>query len=278
MTRAVILAAGLGRRLRADRPKPLAEIATGVTLLSNLVNAIGPIVGRDRVRLVLGHGADAINAAFPDLPFVLNPRYSETNTAKSLLIGLREVEREIESHGSESRAIPAHGRDARATDDFEDHGRDARATGGSDRGDVLWVNADLYVDAGTVRRFIATASLGSRALVNRAPVAAEEVKYSLGDAGELASIGKHVQNAAGEALGMNIVSGADLPAFAAALHAAGDQDYFEAAMDRCIQSGIMRVAPFDVGAAFCKEVDTPADLGAVREHLATTGRLKGGGS
>ncbi len=276
--RAVVLAAGLGRRLRADRPKPLAEIATGETLLGNLVNALAPEFGRDRITLVLGHGADIIRTEFPDLPFVLNPRFAGTNTAKSLQIGLSDIDRANDVLDSENMASPAHGRDARATVGAEAHGRDIGAAGVPVRGDVLWVNADLYVDAGTVRRFIAAASLGSRALVNRAPVAAEEVKYSLSDAGAVSSIGKHVENAAGEALGMNIVAGADMPAFVAALHAASDQDYFEAAMDHCIQSGVMRIAPFDVGAVFCKEVDTPADLAAVREHVAGAGLMKGGES
>jgi len=93
--RVVILAAGLGTRLGGDCPKPMASISAGVTLLSNQVDILGKLVGRDRITLVLGYQAERIADAFPDLAHTINARYAQTNTAKSLLCAAERIDDDL---------------------------------------------------------------------------------------------------------------------------------------------------------------------------------------
>ena len=61
----VILAAGMGKRMRSDLPKVLHPIA-GRPMLAcvlDLAKSLAP----SRVVLVHGHGADTVRAAFPEL-------------------------------------------------------------------------------------------------------------------------------------------------------------------------------------------------------------------
>jgi len=220
----VILAAGMGRRLGADRPKPLVEIAPGQTLLGRLLATLESIVGPGGVTLVVGHEADRVRAAAPGIRAVLNPRYADTNTAKSLLLALDAIE----------------------------------------EGDVVWANADLVIDPADALRF--AAQTGSRSLVRRGPVDPEAVAYTEGPAGDIARIGKGVRPAAGEAVGFNLITGADRPALADALRAAEDSAYFEDAMQACIDARSVRFRPV-VASGLCREVDTPEDLAEVRRAL-----------
>lgn len=229
--RAIILAAGLGTRLGGAVPKPLAEITPGLTLLGNQAAILARLLTPDAITAVVGHEAGRVRAAHPTLRFVTNPRHTATNTAASLLCGLRGV------------------------DD-----------------DVLWANGDLYFDEPTARRLIDAAPDSSRMLVDHSPPRAEAVKHRLAPDGTIAELSKSVARPDGEALGLNIVVQRDLPAFVAALARCSDADYFEKALDECVRSGAFRLIPVDVGAAFCREVDYPQDLMAVRAHLGRSGR------
>lgn len=228
--RVVILAAGMGTRLGGDRPKPLAEIAPGWTLLSHQVDVFGRLIGRDRVVLVLGYAAGDIMAAHPELSYVFNPCYSRTNTAKSLLTALRKL------------------------DD-----------------DVLWTNADLYFEEPAAQRLLSAHSLGTRLLVNRDRVTEEEIKYTLHPDGSIAELSKSVTNPLGEALGMNIVAQRDLPTLVAMLESVADTDYFEKAIELVTLSGAIRALPVPIEDEYCREVDFPADLEAVRKRVADVG-------
>ena len=92
---AVILAAGRGTRLGADRPKPLVEIRPGLSLLGNQVAMLSERLDPARITVVVGFRADLVRAAFPRLRHVLNPRSADTNTAKSLLCALREIDDDV---------------------------------------------------------------------------------------------------------------------------------------------------------------------------------------
>jgi len=226
--KAVILAAGMGRRLAAERPKPLVEIAPGVTILDLLLDALRPHVPFEDITLLLGHEADRFRAAYPALATVENPDFERTNTARSLLLAFRSID-------------PAH--------------------------DVLWANGDLALEPGAVDPLLAAAG-GSRVLVSsRGPIDEESVTVTTDSSGAIARIGKGDAEASIEAVGMNVIAARDRPAFDAALDAAAPQDYFEAAMQLCIDGGTIRFTTVDAGDAYCREVDEPEDLEAVRRHF-----------
>ncbi|MCG8459337.1 MAG: phosphocholine cytidylyltransferase family protein, partial [Holophagales bacterium] len=88
--RAVILAAGIGSRIRPltdDRPKSLLEI-DGVSILRRMV-ALLRSCGIRRILVVVGYRQDQVRChlreCFPDLQigFVVNELYASTNTAYS---------------------------------------------------------------------------------------------------------------------------------------------------------------------------------------------------
>ncbi len=221
----VILAAGMGTRLGGDRPKPLTEIAPGLTLLGAQVRVLSELVHEDRITLVLGYAAANIMESFPNLQYVFNPKFAETNTAKSLLCALRKL------------------------DD-----------------DVLWTNADLYFEEPAARRLLA--GRGTRLLVDRSHVGEEEIKYTTHEDGSIAELSKQVREPLGEALGMNVIAKHDLPKFVEQLHAVAAQDYFEKALENLTINRSISATPIAIEHEYCREVDFPADLEAVRAHLS----------
>jgi len=62
--RAVVLAAGRGKRMRADLPKVLFEVA-GRPLVAWVVDAVAA-AGADDITVVVGHGGEAVAAVLPD--------------------------------------------------------------------------------------------------------------------------------------------------------------------------------------------------------------------
>jgi len=62
MLNIVILAAGMGKRMKSNLPKVLHEIA-GRPMLSHLLDAAENLQA-DTVTVVVGHGADSVKAAF----------------------------------------------------------------------------------------------------------------------------------------------------------------------------------------------------------------------
>lgn len=83
MTRAVLLAAGQGTRLRPltdQRPKGLVPIL-GASLIERQLGVLAS-AGIDDVSVVVGHAAQAF-AGVP-VPTILNPRYAQTNMVISL--------------------------------------------------------------------------------------------------------------------------------------------------------------------------------------------------
>lgn len=123
--------------------------------------------------------------------------------------------------------------------------------------DILWVNGDVVMKEGIIAHIL---SLGSSCvLVNEGPTGEEEVKYSLTSDGYIAEIGKEVKDSIGEALGVNFMLFEDVKTLSRALEECSTQDYFEKAMQLCIQVG-MKLKPLKVGLDDCVEVDFPEDL------------------
>ena len=85
----VILAAGMGSRLGRSLPKPLTELSDGRSIMRQQHDNIRAAFGTDaRITTVVGYKAESIVEAFPNVDYVYNDRYDQTNTSKSLLRAL----------------------------------------------------------------------------------------------------------------------------------------------------------------------------------------------
>ena len=177
------------------------------------------------VSIVVGYKKDMIMEAFPDVSFIYNQNFGETNTSKSLLKALRQT--------------------------------------GSDP--VLWLNGDVVFEPDLLGRLLAhIAADRSFVSVNTAQVGEEEVKYRLGPDGQISELSKAVIDGLGEAVGINFVSGADKPFLVARLADCGDQDYFERGIEMAIEKDGRRFSVVDVSDSLCIEVDFAEDLEPAR--------------
>jgi choline kinase len=228
-TQAVILAAGMGTRLGRPFPKPLTPLSDGRTIMKQQMDNLNQVFGDDlRITTVVGFKLDLILEAFPDVTYIYNEAYDQTNTNRSLLKALR-----------------------------------LSAAGG-----VLWMNGDVVFDPAVLsavqplidedRSFIC---------VNTAAVGEEEVKYTVDDAGNVAELSKQVVDARGEAVGINYVSSRDKAALIARLAECTETDYFERGIELSIDKDGMQVTPVDIGEYFAVEVDFEEDLNRANEHL-----------
>jgi choline kinase len=218
----IILAAGMGTRLGRPYPKPLTRLRSGRSILEQQLQRLRDAFGEDaRVTIVVGFKMDLVMEAMPDALFVYNENYSETNTSRSLLKGLRST-------------VP---------------------------GGVLWMNGDVVFEDGVlpaVRDRLAQDE--SFVCVNTAATADEEVKYTVDSAGYVDQLSKQVTGALGEAVGINYVSGADKAALIQRLQDCDDQDYFERGIELAVAKDGLRVRPVDISAFGCVEVDFEDDL------------------
>ena len=82
----IVLAAGEGRRMRSRGPKVLVDLA-GRTLLQHVLDRAA-LLGADRIRVVVGHGADTVRAAVPEsVETVLQPEQRGTGDAVASALG-----------------------------------------------------------------------------------------------------------------------------------------------------------------------------------------------
>ncbi|MFT4230278.1 MAG: phosphocholine cytidylyltransferase family protein [Microbacterium sp.] len=218
----VILAAGMGSRLGRSLPKPLTELADGRSIMQQQHDNIRAAFGTAaRITTVVGYRAETIVEAFPDVDYVYNDRYDQTNTSKSLL-----------------RALAATG-----------------------RGGVLWMNGDVVFDPRVLGRAIAHIDAGeSFVSVNTSKVSDEEVKYTVTAEGWIDRLSKTVRDGIGEAVGINYICAADKRAFMRQLQRVGDQDYFERGLELAIAEDGLRLHPLDITDLYAVEVDFAEDL------------------
>ena len=86
----VILAAGMGTRLGKPWPKPLTPLADGRSIMAQQLENVSKVFGDSaRVSIVVGFKLEMIIEAHPNVSFVYNENYDQTNTSKSLLKALR---------------------------------------------------------------------------------------------------------------------------------------------------------------------------------------------
>ena len=229
MIQAVILAAGMGTRLGRPFPKPLTPLSDGRTIMEQQIDNLRQVFGADvRITTVVGFKLDLILEAFPDVTYIYNEAYDQTNTNRSLLKALRL-----------------------STD-----------------GGVLWMNGDVVFDPQVLEKVSDRMEADTSFIcVDTAVVGDEEVKYTVDDDGYVDELSKQVVNARGEAVGINFVSASDKPTLIDRLSECSDADYFERGIELAISHDSMRVIPVDIGELFAVEVDFEEDLTRANEYL-----------
>ena len=225
---AVILAAGMGTRLGRPWPKPLTPLSDGRTIMQqqmdNLVGAFDDV----RITTVVGFKLELILEAFPNVGYVYNEAYDQTNTNRSLLKALRQ----------------------------------------SADGGVLWMNGDVVFDPAVLERVKPLiADEQSFICVNTATVGEEEVKYTVDADGYVQYLSKTVVDALGESVGINYISATDKSTLITRLAECEDLDYFERGLELMIAKDGVRVLPFDIKDLFAVEVDFEEDLSRANAHL-----------
>lgn len=216
----VILAAGIGSRLGNPFPKPLTPLANGKSIMQIQVEHLSAVFNPDDIHVVVGFKKELIMERFPELTFIYNPYFDQTNTSKSLL-----------------RALKKH------------------------RGqDVLWLNGDVVFDRKLLEAVLPFIGEGASFVsVNTSRVGDEEVKYTLKE-GCIHHLSKEVEKGLGEAVGINFIAAADLPALIRGLEDCGDNDYFEKGMEVAIAREGLCIRPLDISVYNCMEVDFKEDL------------------
>jgi len=225
---AVILAAGMGTRLGRPWPKPLTPLSDGRTIMEQQIDNLRASFDEPRITTVVGFKLELILEAFPDVNYVYNEVYDQTNTNRSLLKALR-----------------------------------LSADGG-----VLWMNGDVVFDPAVLTRVQELIDAGQSFIcVNTAVVGEEEVKYTVDSAGYVDRLSKQVEDALGEAVGINYVSAADKPRLIERLAECEDLDYFERGLEIMIDKDGAKVLPYDIRDLFAVEVDFEEDLTRANAHL-----------
>ncbi len=226
---AVILAAGMGTRLGRPFPKPLTPLSDGRTIMQQQMENLARVFGADvRISTVVGFKLDLILEAFPDVNYIYNEAYDQTNTNRSLLKALK-----------------------------------LSAPGG-----VLWMNGDVVFDPAVLHAVLPHIQAEQSFIcVNTATVGEEEVKYTVDAHGLVSQLSKQVVDARGEAVGINYVSAQDKTTLIQRLAECTETDYFERGIELAIDKDRMRVLPVDIGEMFAVEVDFEEDLDRANQHL-----------
>ena len=224
-----ILAAGMGTRLGRPFPKPLTLLEDGRTILAQQLENIFEAYGADtKVQIVVGFKLDLILEAAPDVSFVYNERYDQTNTNRSLLKALRT----------------------------------------SSAGPVVWMNGDVVFDPAILKRMQANIDADQTVIaVNTSAVSEEEVKYTVTADGMVNELSKTVVNGLGEAVGINLIAAKDKAKLINWLAQCDDQDYFERGIELAIEKDGLKVLPVDISDLFAVEVDFEADLERANKRI-----------
>lgn len=194
----VILAAGIGSRLRENLPKAMVYIDEDRTILDQQLENLKKIVELEDIIIVVGFKKELIMEKHPDLLYVYNEDYRETNTSKSLLLALKKIK----------------------NDD-----------------DILWLNGDIVFEA-EILCSIQEKARENLICVNNSRVSDEEVKYTLDEEGYIREISKTVENPLGEAVGINFIKKENLKEFSSCLESCENMDYFEKGIEFAIERGI----------------------------------------
>lgn len=225
----VILAAGMGTRLGKPWPKPLTPLADGRSILQQQIDNVRSVFADTaKISIVVGFKLEMILEAHPDVSYIYNEAYDQTNTSKSLLKALRN------SHES----------------------------------GVLWLNGDVVFDSSVLQRVRERMkNEKSFVCVNTSAVGEEEVKYTVDNRGFINALSKRVKNALGEAVGINYISSHHKSSAIKNLEACADNDYFERGLEMAIEKDGIEIEPVDISDLFAVEVDFQADLDRANSQI-----------
>mgnify|MGYP003111337030 FL=1 len=223
----VILAAGIGSRLGNPFPKPLTPLKNGKSIMQMMIENIDKYFSEHDVYVVVGFKKNSIMENFPQLAYVYNPYFDQTNTAKSLVRALKKCKGES----------------------------------------VLWFNGDVVFDEKLLENLQPHIEDDtSFVAVNTNFVGDEEVKYTLNN-GFIDQLSKEVKNGLGEAVGVNYISKNDLSEYIERLEECDNNDYFERGLELLIEKDNAKVKAVDISAFNCMEIDFQEDLDNVNKFL-----------
>lgn len=223
----VILAAGIGSRLGNPFPKPLTPLKNGKSIMQMMIENIDNYFSEHDVYVVVGFKKNSIMENFPELAYVYNPYFDQTNTAKSLVRALKKCKGES----------------------------------------VLWFNGDVVFDEKLLENLQPHIEEDtSFVAVNTNFVGDEEVKYTL-ENGFVDQLSKEVKNGLGEAVGVNFISKNDLSQYIERLKECDNNDYFERGLELLIEKDNAKVKAVDISAFNCMEIDFQEDLDNVNKFL-----------
>lgn len=230
--KAVILAAGTGRRLGLDYPKCMADV-DGTSIIGRQLAAF-TAAGVAEYVIVVGYKQEQLRRHLENLPgrftFIVNERYAETNTIFSLYLARGEM-----------------------------------------TGPFYYANADVVFDRRLLDRLNAAAGPAALA-VQPGTCGEEEVKVVVRDGrilrigkrldpalcfGEFLGVARFGEQAA-EPLAAMLKRYIESKGVVA--------DYFERAVNRLCAHWVL--TPVDVGDLPCCEIDFPEDLAFARQQLA----------
>jgi choline kinase len=216
----IILAAGIGSRLGNPFPKPLTKLKNNKSIMQMMTENISSVYNTDIINLVVGFKKDLIMESFPDLTYVYNQYFDQTNTAKSLLKAIKKNKYQS----------------------------------------ILWMNGDIVFDKNLLLKLKEYIDKDiSFVSVNTTQVAEEEVKYTLKD-DYIDELSKTVKNGLGEAVGINFISSDYIEIFIKRLEECDDNDYFERAMEIAIEKDGFKIKAIDISEFNCIEIDFEEDL------------------
>lgn len=217
----------MGSRLGNPLPKPLTNLKNGKSIMEMQTDNISSRYNIDDINVVVGFKKDLIMERFPQLTYVYNPFFDNTNTSKSLLQALKK-------------------------------NRDKS---------VLWFNGDVVFDEkilDILNPYIEANE--SFVAVNTNKVGDEEVKYSLKN-GFVNELSKKVENGLGEAVGINFISSNDILDFIIRLEECDDNDYFERGLELSIEKDGLKLKAVDISKYNCIEIDFIEDLESLNNML-----------
>ncbi|MFM7623497.1 MAG: phosphocholine cytidylyltransferase family protein, partial [Actinomycetota bacterium] len=91
--------------------------------------------------------------------------------------------------------------------------------------------------------------------------------YTVDNRGFINALSKRVENALGEAVGINFISAPHKAAAIKNLEACADNDYFERGLELAIERDGIEIEPVDISDLFAVEVDFQADLDRANSQI-----------